>query len=103
MRKVGYSLAAVIPAGLLGWLALRGPSAPLTTTPAPATAASSAAPAASTPPHDPNDDHDDDRSYVFRIPSGDPTALSCEEARTIVEQVRAGLAYAPESVQANAL
>ena len=48
---------------------------------------------------DPTDDsHDDERSYVFRIPSGEPTALSCEEARTIIEQVRAGLAYAPEGV-----
>jgi carboxyl-terminal processing protease len=48
---------------------------------------------------DPMDDsHDDERSYVFRIPSGEPTSLSCEEARTIVEQVRAGLAYAPEGV-----
>jgi carboxyl-terminal processing protease len=51
------------------------------------------------PKMDPNDDsHDDERSYVFRIPSGEPTALSCEEARTIVEQVRAGLAYAPDGV-----
>lgn len=50
---------------------------------------------------DPNDDsHDDERSYVFRIPSGEPTSLSCEEARTIVEQVRAGLAYAPDGVPA---
>lgn len=49
---------------------------------------------------DPTDDsHDDERSYVFRIPSGEPTSLSCEEARTIVDQVRAGLAYAPEGVQ----
>ncbi len=49
---------------------------------------------------DPSDDsHDDERSYVFRIPSGEPTALTCEEARTIVDQVRAGLAYAPEGVQ----
>lgn len=48
---------------------------------------------------DPTDDsHDDERSYVFRIPSGEPTSLSCEEARTIVDQVRAGLAYAPETV-----
>jgi carboxyl-terminal processing protease len=56
--------------------------------------------AGTTPPKmDPNDDsHDDERSYVFRIPSGEPTALSCEEARTIVEQVRAGLAYAPDGV-----
>lgn len=52
---------------------------------------------------DPTDDsHDDERSYVFRIPSGEPTALSCEEARTIVEQVRAGLAYAPDGVQVSA-
>ena len=54
---------------------------------------------ATDPKMDPNDDsHDDERSYVFRIPSGEPTALSCEEARTIVEQVRAGLAYAPDGV-----
>ena len=53
----------------------------------------------SLPKMDPNDDsHDDERSYIFRIPSGEPTALSCEEARTIVEQVRAGLAYAPDGV-----
>jgi carboxyl-terminal processing protease len=49
---------------------------------------------------DPTDDgHDDERSYVFRIPSGEPTALGCEEARAIVDQVRAGLAYAPEPVK----
>ena len=57
----------------------------------------------SLPKMDPNDDsHDDERSYVFRIPSGEPTALSCEEARTIVEQVRAGLAYAPDGVPTTA-
>lgn len=66
--------------------------------------ASSAAPAPSQPPRmDPGDDsHDDERSYVFRIPSGEPTSLSCEEARTVVDQVRAGLAYAPEGVQVSA-
>jgi len=51
---------------------------------------------------DQDDNHDDDRSYVFRIPSGEPTALSCDEAKLIVEQVRAGLAYAPEAVKASA-
>ncbi|MCL2725827.1 MAG: S41 family peptidase [Polyangiaceae bacterium] len=45
-----------------------------------------------------DDSRDDDEPYVFRIPSGEPTALSCEEARLIVEQVRMGLAYVPEAV-----
>lgn len=58
---------------------------------------SSAAPAPSPPPAS-YDSHDDERSYVFRLPTGEPTSLSCDEARTILEQVRAGLAYAPESV-----
>ncbi|MCL2777008.1 MAG: S41 family peptidase [Polyangiaceae bacterium] len=43
-------------------------------------------------------DPDSEDSYVFRIPSGEPTALSCEEARVIIEQVRGGLAYSPEAV-----
>jgi carboxyl-terminal processing protease len=41
---------------------------------------------------------DDDRAYDFRLPSGKPTALSCEDARHIVEQVRQGLAYEPDKV-----
>ncbi len=95
MRKVGYSLAAAVPLALLGWAATR-PPAP---SPAPPVASAVAAPPAA-PKIDPNDDgHDDERSYVFRIPSGEPTSLSCEEARTIIEQVRAGLAYTPEPVQ----
>jgi carboxyl-terminal processing protease len=64
--------------------------------------ASSSAPANEPPPSAADDSHDDERSYVFRIPSGEPTSLSCEEARVIVDQVRAGLAYAPESVQVTA-
>jgi carboxyl-terminal processing protease len=41
---------------------------------------------------------DDDRAYDFRLPSGRPTALSCEDARHIVEQVRQGLAYEPDKI-----
>lgn len=97
MRKLGYSLAAAVPVGLLGWMLTRMP-APVLPAPAPVV---SAAPAPSLPQVRPDapDDHDDERSYVFRIPSGEPTSLTCEEARTIVEQVRAGLAYVPEPVQ----
>lgn len=87
-------------AGALGWLALaRGPSVRIATLPPPDAAAASSAPA----PLDPADDsHDDERSYVFRVPSGDPTSLSCEEARAIIDQVRAGLAYAPDGVEVTA-
>jgi carboxyl-terminal processing protease len=54
----------------------------------------------SPPPSDETDD--DDRAYSFRMPSGEPTALGCGEARRIVEQVRVGLAYEPEPISAKA-
>lgn len=100
MRDGRYVLATLVPVGLVAWMIWRAPTAPPpadTVLPPVATASQPA------PRMDPADDgHDDDRSYVFRIPSGEPTSLSCDEARTIVEQVRAGLAYTPESVKASA-
>src|SRR5512138_2463340 len=48
-------------------------------------------------------DEDEERAYAFRLPSGEPAALTCEEARTIVAQVRTGLAYEPEPVTPKAL
>ena len=102
MRKSGIFVAALVPACVVGWAILRAPPAPL-----PALEPQVMPPAITTPapvvsPALPDDNHDDERSYVFRIPSGEPTALSCEEARTIIEQVRAGLAYTPETVKAPA-
>jgi carboxyl-terminal processing protease len=98
MRKRGLLLAGAVPIALIGWGVVRAPAPPPPSPPAPV-----AAPSFTTPRTDPPEDsHDDERSYVFRIPSGEPTALSCEEARTIVEQVRAGLAYAPEPVRSPA-
>jgi carboxyl-terminal processing protease len=102
MRKLGYSLAAAVPLGLLGWMLTRMPSAVLAPAPPPVASASASSPLPQIPPAIPDDHQDDERSYVFRIPSGEPTALSCDEARTIVEQVRAGLAYTPEPVQGTA-
>ncbi len=100
MRKAGFVVAALVPACVVGWAVLHAPppvpviavgTPPAVIAPVPPVASSSM-----------DDNHDDERSYVFRIPSGEPTSLSCEEARTIVEQVRAGLAYAPEPVKASA-
>jgi len=98
MRKKGTLLAGAVCVALLGWVASRRAPAPapqatelMPLTPPPAPPPAQAA-------DSPDDNHDDERSYVFRIPSGEPTALSCEEAKTIVGQVRAGLAYQPDSV-----
>jgi len=102
-RWIAAGLAPLV--AVSGWAALRGrpPAAPIELAPVVASAAPPPVlvlvPDAGEPRMDPSDDgHDDERSYVFRIPSGEPTALTCEEARTIIDQVRAGLAYAPGSV-----
>ncbi|HVJ90622.1 MAG TPA: S41 family peptidase [Labilithrix sp.] len=88
--------ATLVAASVVGWVLVRAPTTAATTlepSPPVTSASESARPALV-----PDDNHDDDRSYVFRIPSGEPTALTCEAARTIIDQVRAGLAYAPEAV-----
>lgn len=110
MRTKRWLAVGVVPVALAtAWLSLHPisadvrPPAPVVAAPAPVASEARDAGEPFDPVRagkmDPSDDHDDDRSYVFRIPSGEPTALSCEEARTIIEQVRAGLAYAPEGVQ----
>jgi carboxyl-terminal processing protease len=114
MRKAGWLLAAVVPAAVSAFVVLRAPSEPVPAVaraaasgraPAAASGAAGAGPNAAGAGDDPSgvDDREDDRSYVFRMPSGEPTALTCEEARIIVDQVRAGLAYAPENVPAQPL
>jgi carboxyl-terminal processing protease len=105
MRRRGWFVAIATPVALAGWIALRARPQALTEGAASARSASvaDAGAAGVTTPPDQDDGHEDERSFVFRMPSGEPTALSCEEARTIVEQVRAGLAYAPDSVDASAL
>jgi carboxyl-terminal processing protease len=108
MRKKGWLAAGFVPIAIVAtWAGLHAQRATHVETVAAAAVATDAAASASSadraPKMDPSDDsHDDERSYVFRIPSGEPTALTCEEARTIVDQVRAGLAYAPEGVHAAA-
>ncbi len=61
-----------------------------------------AAPLPPSTPAPPIADADDDRSYVFRLPSGEPTALTCDEAHLIIDQVRAGLAYEASGVEPKA-
>ena len=98
-RWIAAGLAPLV--AVSGWAVLRErpPAAPVEVAPVVASAAPPPVLDAGEPKMDPSDDgHDDERSYVFRIPSGEPTALTCEEARAIVDQVRAGLAYAPGGV-----
>ena len=102
MRKAGLVVAALVPACVEGWAVLRAPSAAGNAIEPPSVPSVLAPAPVLPPPAPPDDNHDDERSYVFRIPSGEPTALSCDEARTIVDQVRAGLAYNPEAVKAAA-
>ena len=40
----------------------------------------------------------DDRVSTFRVPSGDPPSLSCDDARRVVAQVRQTLAYEPGAI-----
>ena len=92
-RSIVVGAAAVLALGGLV-LGLRSQSAAPASTPLPPPT-----PAVS-PEHD--DPYEDGRAYAFRVPSGEPTALACGEARRIVDQVRAGLAYEPEAVVAHA-
>jgi carboxyl-terminal processing protease len=46
---------------------------------------------------------EDDHAYSFRVPSGEPSSLTCEAARSIVAQVRGNLAYDPDPVAPHAL
>jgi carboxyl-terminal processing protease len=52
---------------------------------------------------DGGDDEDDEGAYAFRLPSGHPAELTCDEARRVVAQVRTGLAYEPDGVGSHAL
>lgn len=102
MRKTGFVLATLVSACFVGWVvwAIAHAQRSVGSVPPSPVASASEASRFGEPP---DDGHEDERSYVFRIPSGEPTSLSCEEARAIVAQVRAGLAYAPEAVSASTL
>ncbi len=90
-KLLWLSAGSAVLGGL--WLATRDASLPHAPLAAPAPSA--AAPASLEPDEDP-------RSYSFRLPSGEATTLGCAEARRIVEQVRAGLAYEPDPVSPRA-
>jgi carboxyl-terminal processing protease len=56
-----------------------------------------------TPETDAGEDEEEDPAYAFRVPTGKPAELSCEDARRVVAQVRTGLAYEPDGVAPRAL
>jgi carboxyl-terminal processing protease len=89
-------LAACTAGAYVAYRALDARSVPATiVVPAPPTP--QAAAEAGTEPEE------DERAYSFRVPSGEPAALTCDAARAIVNQVRTGLAYEPEPVSPRAL
>jgi carboxyl-terminal processing protease len=61
-----------------------GPPSPATSAPA-------------DPPADPGEPREEDRAFAFRLPSGAPSTLTCDEARLVTAQVRDQLAYAPRT------
>ncbi len=103
MRRRGWFFAIATPIAIGGWILARTPRPQAFTERAATAAPGPSASASGAPVVDQDDGHDDERSFVFRMPSGDPTTLTCEEARAIIDQVRAGLAYNPENVDASAL
>ncbi|MGO8992704.1 MAG: S41 family peptidase [Polyangiaceae bacterium] len=99
---VGSALVLLAAGAAVVFLAPRGGAAkhaPVVFAP-PATHPSSAPPAGQA---DAGEDEEDDGAYAFRVPSGRPAELSCDEARRVVAQVRTGLAYEPDGVSPHAL
>ncbi len=91
------TLAAVGALATVVWFGARPPRVPIPTASAPsARPAQNAGDAAS------GDDPDDKRSS-FRLPTGAPASLTCDEARRVITQVHEELAYAPPRVRAAAL
>ncbi len=70
---------------------------------APAPIVATPLPHAVAPSADAGEEEDDEGAYAFRLPSGRPAELSCEEARRVIAQVRTGLAYEPDAVLPHAL
>jgi len=66
-------------------------------------ALASPAPASSLPQGAAPDDSPQDRGFAFHAPTGRPPSLPCNEARRVVRQARASLAYAPPAVTPVAL
>jgi len=48
-------------------------------------------------------EEEDERSLTFRMPTGEPAAIDCRTAQTIVKQVRSALAYPPPPIDPNEL
>ncbi len=46
-------------------------------------------------------DTDEEQATSFRVPSGAPSALSCDEARSVIAQVHEMLAYRPAPIRAS--
>ncbi|WP_394844373.1 S41 family peptidase [Pendulispora brunnea] len=102
-RRIGVGLFLAVAAGAI-WLGARHPvPAPVNvgvvTFGGPAEVAD-AGPGAQSPSG--LFEQDEGQATSFRVPSGAPSELSCEEARSVVSQVREMLAYRPAPIRAAA-
>jgi carboxyl-terminal processing protease len=95
---VSFLIAAVATASWLG--TRRGVISPTAPSPVPSTSAQANGDEGED--GDEAFDPDEAKTTSFRIPSGAPPALTCEDARRIVSQVREMLAYSPPPVRPSA-
>ena len=94
--SVSVGLAGVAVAAWLGTRRVPPPAPP--SAPPPASVTDEGLDDEGEEPFDP----DDPQTTSFRVPGGDPPAISCDDARRIVAQVREMLAYSPPPVRAAA-
>ena len=91
--------AALAVAGVGVWSGTRHTSVPLGSGVDASTGASEETAGADSGPIEP----EDEKASSFRIPSGAPAALACDDARRVVQQVRKGVAFEPPAVRASLL
>jgi carboxyl-terminal processing protease len=97
-RTLAYVVVPALVAGsAAGLWVFRGEPAPM------APLATPSKPPTPSPDGALENDDDDRAPFALRIPSGEPSSLTCEAARSVIAQVRGNLAFEPDPISAHAL